>query len=172
MNLSGLIESLERFPKVLPVLLDGLDDERIRWKPPSGNWSILEIVCHLADEEVDDFRTRVQLTLENPEQEWPPIDPEGAATERKYNEANLPEVLDRFLTERATSVTWLRNVVEPDWDKAYQHPRFGPIQAGEVMAAWVAHDHLHMRQIAKRLFEICQRDAMPYSVRYAGEWTA
>lgn len=170
MNLTRLINSLDRFRTVLPVLTNDLDDETVRWRPPSGSWSILEIVCHLADEEVEDFRTRVRMTLEDPTQDWPPIDPEGAAQSRDYNSADLNDVLARLLKERKDSVEWLRGLQDPDWDKAYQHPKFGPIKAGEVLAAWVAHDHLHTRQIAKRLFEMSARDGAPYSVRYAGDW--
>lgn len=172
MNLERLIDSLERFQATLEALLRGLDNESVRWKPASGNWSILEIVCHLADEEVEDFRARVKLTLEDPSQDWPPIDPEGVAVSRCYNDCEINDVLQRFLKERKTSVSWLRDLRDPDWQLAYQHPKYGPIQAGAVMAAWVAHDHLHTRQIAKRLFELSARDGAPYSVSYAGDWTA
>ena len=144
----------------------------MKWKPPSGNWSILEIVCHLGDEEVEDFRTRVRMTLENPGDDWPPIDPEGVAISRKYQDSSIDDALERFLVERAESVRWLRSLKDPNWQLAYQHPRFGRIQAGEVLTAWVAHDHLHTRQIAKRLFEMSARDGEPYSTSYAGEWTA
>lgn len=172
MKLERLIDSLERFQHVLPALVKGLDDETVRWRPASGNWSIVEIVCHLADEEVEDFRTRVQMTLEDPTREWPSIDPEGVALSRDYANANLDEVLERFLVERTNSVQWLRQLKDPDWELANVHPKFGPIRAGEVMAAWVAHDQLHTRQIAKRLFEVCQRDASPFGVAYAGDLTA
>ena len=171
MEVQRLIDSLARFRDVLPALVKGIADTDVRWRPASGNWSILEVVGHLADEEVEDFRTRLRLTLEDPTRPWPPIDPEGAAVQRKYNEASLPEVVGRFVTERDTSVAFLRSLRAPDWSQAYEHPKLGPIQAGEVLAGWVAHDHLHTRQIAKRLFEIAARDASPYETRYAGQWT-
>jgi len=163
---------MERFQHVLPALLNGLDPESIAWKPPSGNWSILEIVCHLADEEVEDFRIRVRMTLENHQDAWPTIDPEAVAVSRHYQDSNIDDVLARFLDERAESVKWLKSLHDPDWFQKYQHPKFGPIQVGDVMSAWVAHDLLHTRQITKRLFEMSARDGEPFGVRYAGEWTA
>jgi hypothetical protein len=36
------------------------------------------------------------------------------------------------------------------------------------MASWAAHDALHLRQIAKRLYELTARDAGRYSAGYAG----
>lgn len=172
MDAERLIDSLARFRKVLPALVADLPDQDARWRPPSGNWSVLEIVCHLADEEVEDFRRRVQLILTNPSEAWPPIDPEAAAVERKYNEADLEESTNRFLTERTASIEMLRGLADPDWSQAHDHPKFGLIHAGEVLAAWAAHDHLHSRQISKRLFEITGRDASPYGTEYAGDWGA
>jgi hypothetical protein len=142
------------------------------WKPPSGAWSILEIVCHLGDEEVDDFRTRLRLTLEDPSQDWPKIDPEGWARERRYNERDLGESLERFARERAASVAWLRSLRDVDWSRAATHPRLGSLRAGDLMASWAAHDALHLRQIAKRLHELAAADAPGFDAGYAGEWRA
>ncbi len=172
MDLDRQIVSLERFSKILPATVRGISQQTATWKPAPDRWSILEVVCHLADEEVEDFRQRVRLTIESPGTAWPPIDPPQAAIDRKYNEQNLDEVLDRFLTERAASLTWLRSLDDVDWDQFYDHPQWGPMAAGRVMAAWVAHDWLHLRQISKRFFEMAEQDGKPYDVRYAGEWTA
>ena len=75
MNPIRPIESLARTGPIICSLVSGLDESQWRFKPPTGNWSVLEIVCHLADEEVDDFRTRLKLTLESPELPWPQFGP-------------------------------------------------------------------------------------------------
>ncbi len=170
MNFPALVDRLENFARVLPVLVHSTPDIDALWRPPSGHWSILEIVCHLADEEVEDFRTRLHLTLENPERPWPPIDPEKAAVDRHYNSQNLTEAVARFVGERNRSVEWLGSLSQPDWNQAHVHSRFGAIAAGQILAAWVAHDQLHLRQIAKRFYELGARDARPYGNDYAGNW--
>lgn len=172
MNLDKLIHSLERFGHTLPGVVRDVSDDDARWKPPSGAWSILEIVCHLGDEEEWDFGQRVRLTLQDATQVWPAIDPEGWAVERQYNEGRLSLAVERFVKLRSQSIQWLRGLSVPDWDATYEHPKFGPFRAGDILAAWVAHDYLHLRQIAKRFFEIAQRDAGEFSTRYAGDWTA
>ncbi|MHC4992905.1 MAG: DinB family protein, partial [Planctomycetota bacterium] len=63
MNHAALVDALERFGATLPVLVRDVSTGDARWRPPDGAWSILEIVTHLADEEVEDFRTRLRLTL-------------------------------------------------------------------------------------------------------------
>lgn len=174
METQALIERMERFGGVLPVLVEGLDEGRARWRPPSGAWSITEIVHHLADEEELDFRARLRSMLEHPGEVWPPTDPEGWAVERRYNERTLGSGVDRFVRERRESVRWLRSLGYVDWGAAYPHPRVGPVRAGELLCSWPAHDALHVRQIAKRLYELAEVDGRPegYGVRYAGEWGA
>jgi len=172
MDFPKLIESLERFGRLLPAVVVDVSQSDAIWKPESGGWSILEIVCHLADEEVEDFRCRVELTLKDPASPWPPIDPEGVAIERNYNGQDMARVLERFVREREASVKWLRSIEDPNWDNAYVHPKFGPIRVGEVMVSWAAHDQLHLRQIAKRMFEMNVRDGSPYATDYGGQWKA
>ncbi len=172
MDVQNLFSRLSGFSTALPALIGHVSAPDSKWKPADGAWSILEIVCHLADEEVDDFRARVQSTLEAPEQEWAPIDPETAAIERKYNDGSISEAIERFVQERNTSVAWLRGNLEriaENVNQAYEHPRFGPITVGELFGSWVAHDQLHIRQISKRLYQLTNRDAAPYSTRYAGD---
>jgi hypothetical protein len=171
-KLAALIDSLDRFGRALPHVVAGMTEDDARWRPAEGAWSILEIVCHLGDEEVDDFRQRVRLTLEDSTRPWPPIDPEGWATERRYNEGRLDDAVARFVSERQRSVEWLRELSDPDWEQAHAHPRFGPIRAGDVMTAWTAHDALHLRQIAKRQFQLAARDGRPFTTDYAGDWSA
>jgi hypothetical protein len=166
-----LIDRLEAFAAGLPALVDGVKAEDARFRPPSGAWSILEIVCHLVDEEIRDFRTRVEMTLRDPSLEWPAIHPSQWAVEERYNERVLAESVRRFVEERRASIVWLRGLRNPDWTRSRVHPKAGPLSAGMLLGAWAAHDALHIRQIAKRLYELAAKDCGE-SVGYAGEWGA
>ncbi len=170
MHAYRLIASLEHLGAALPLAVAGLDAGDARWRGPGGEWSVLEIVTHLADEEVEDFRTRVAMTLRDPDAQWPPIDPEGAAVERRYNDGNLAVATDRFVTERRGSIGWLRGLRDPDWGRTYTHASLGPIRAGDILASWAAHDALHLRQIAKRRYQLIGRDSGAYGTAYAGSW--
>jgi len=171
-NATRLIDSLEHLGSTLVAAVQEVPEEDVRWKPADGAWSILEIVSHLGDEEVDDFRKRVESTLRNPSASWPPIDPEGWAVERNYNEGHLNDAIARFSSERADSVEWLRSQAKADWSQAYEHPKFGTIRAGDLLTSWAAHDALHLRQIAKRMFQLAQQNGGEFTTNYAGDWTA
>ncbi len=179
MDASALVRRLEVFPKAVAGAVAGLTDAELRWRPPDGAWSVLEVLCHLGDEEVADFRPRTLGTLKDPTTPWPTINPQAWPAERRYNEQDPAAALDRFTRERAESLRLLRELEagagglnKVDWTRAYQHPKVGPVPAGEVLAAWAGHDALHLRQIAKRLWEMAGRDGSPYPTKYAGEWKA
>lgn len=169
-----LVERLAGFPAVLAPLVNSLSPEESLWRPAPEDWSVVEAVRHLLDEEREDFRPRIERVLADSTEPWTPIDPAGAAASRGYREQPLPPVLAEFEQERARSVTWLRSLLAAkpptDWRQAYEHPRFGPIHAGDLLAAWAAHDLLHLRQITRRLFQMLAARGEPYRVDYAGEW--
>lgn len=167
----ALRDRLARFPAVLRASAMVADPADLRWKPAPEHWSILEVCAHLQDEEREDFRARAELTLRDPMIEWPKLDLQGVAERRAYNERDPEAVLADFSAARAANIAWLDGLgADTDWARAKVHPKFGPLAAGMLLAAWAAHDALHLRQIAKRLHGLAARDAGPYSVQYAGEW--
>jgi hypothetical protein len=147
----------------------GVTQVEARFKPNPESWSVLEVVCHLCDEEREDFRQRLDIILHRPTEKWPPIDPVGWVTTRRYNERNLSETLDSFLAERDKSLTWLKSLSTPNWEAEYIAP-FGLIKAGDMLASWVAHDTLHMRQLVELRRGRIVSLAEPFDVRYAGDW--
>lgn len=170
MDAPALIERLRAHADVFAALVAGVDAAQARWKPEPAQWSILEVVNHLADEEVEDFRTRLDHTLHRPGEPWPKIDPPGWAVARGYNQRDLAESLGRFRGARADSVAWLSGLGARDWSVAYQHPKFGPIRAGDLLTAWVAHDHIHIRQINRLLRQFLIGVLSEHSAEYAGAW--
>ena len=170
-NPAALIDRLERFIETFPAVIASFNPDDIPYKPDPSSWSVLEIVCHMADEEAEDFPTRVFLTLQDPSIDWPPIDPEGWAISRDYASQDLQSQLTRWTTLRKHSIQQLRALKDPDWSHTKHHNHFGPMIAIDLLAAWSAHDALHLRQLAKRLHQLAPRDAGPNSTtKYAGDW--
>ncbi|UCF09484.1 MAG: DinB family protein [Candidatus Bipolaricaulota bacterium] len=170
MDAAQLIERLERGAPIVRALVEGVEGDLVLWRPEPGAWSVLEVIAHLLDEEREDFRVRLGLLLDDTEAEWPPIDPEGWVTARSYSSWNLEETLDAFLEERQASLAWLDSLGSPDWEQAKDHP-LGPMTAGDLLGAWVAHDLLHARQLVRLHWMYVRSLAAPHRVSYAGEWT-
>ena len=53
---------------------------------------------------------------------------------------------------------------------AYPHPQAGPLRAGDLLAAWQAHDLLHVRQLTRLHYRFLEQQAEPFTLRYAGDW--
>ncbi len=168
-----IIDRLERFPAALRAAALTPSPEDARFKPAPEHWSVLEVICHVADEETEDFRARLKATLAG--EPWPPLELDRVAEKRGYNARDLAAELARFERDRAESIAWLRSLLARtppvDWHTAHQHPKFGPIKAGDLLASWAAHDALHLRQIAKRLHNLASRDGDGFAIKYAGDWT-
>ncbi|MBK8984873.1 MAG: hypothetical protein IPM39_02140 [Chloroflexi bacterium] len=56
-----------------------------------------------------------------------------------------------------------------DWEAARDAP-WGKFTAGDMLAAWVAHDILHLRQLVELKWANTVVELRPYIVQYAGEW--
>ena len=169
MDASELIQQLETDGERFRALVAGVSDEQARWRPDAQAWSLLEMVCHLHDEERLDFRVRIDTILHHPGQEVPPIDPPGWVHEHHYAERDLQAELDGFIAERQKSIAWLKSLEAPDWEATYQAP-WGSIRAGDIFAGWLAHDLLHMRQLLEHHWANLNQQSAPYSTMYGGEW--
>ena len=162
-------EQLRQNKTVFNNILKDCDEDMFLWKQSPEKWCLLEIVCHLYDEERDDFRFRTQWVLENPNKLPPPFNPLNWVTERKYMGQNYTEMLNKFLTERQHSIDWLKSLENPKWDNAYEHPKFGKASAKYYLDNWLAHDYLHLRQIFKLKFDYLKH-RFCINLDYAGVW--
>ena len=169
METNYIIRELEKNKYVFKELLKNLDSKIVYWKSDPHKWCLLEIVCHLQDEECEDFRTRLKTTLENNGQEFIRIDPAGWVSSRRYIEKDFKTELNEFLIEREKSITFLEELVEPKWDNFYEHPKFGNLSAELFFTNWLAHDYLHIRQITKLKFDYLATSTNE-KLNYAGDW--
>jgi hypothetical protein len=169
MNLESQIAQLTAQAQVIRGLTDGISPAQAAWKPGPDAWSVVEVVNHLYDEEREDFRAHFDTILAGPDAPWWPIDPQGWVKQRAYNQRDLAESVEDFLRERELSLVWLRGLTATNWDIAYPTP-WGSITAGDMLAAWTAHDLLHIRQLVELRWQITVAAAAPYLVIYAGKW--
>ena len=100
---------LARFSTLLELLVGELDEATWRARPAPGEWAPVEIVCHLRDEETEDFGARLRVILEGGAR-FEPNDPERLAVARQYQQANPSEALAAFQARRMTSLDLLDSV--------------------------------------------------------------
>lgn len=168
-----LVDRLLAFPELLRALVADTQGDDWRWKPGDGEWAIVEILGHLAREELEDFRPRLERTLRDPAEPWTPIDPEGDVRKHEDIDGNPHAFLDQFTRLRRANLEWLSSLGPLDtidWTKAHHHPKGFTIRAGDLLAAWADHDTLHARQIIKRRHQLIELAAGGFQCMYAGKW--
>jgi hypothetical protein len=169
MQFEVLYHELARSVDIIRTLVADMTLEEARARPGPESWSALEVMCHLCDEEREDFRQRLDLILHQPDAPFPPIDPQGWVKARRYNERDLAEMVEKWTAERVQSLAWLKGLSAPDWETEHVD-QYGSIKAGEMLSCWVAHDNLHTRQLVELRRDRLLRLTTPYDVAYAGEW--
>ena len=158
---------LAQMPGVLDRLLGGLDAAAWRARPAPAEWAPVEIVCHLRDEETEDFGARVRVVAEGGDR-FTPIDPERWAVDRVYLEDDGPRALAAFRERRTTNLAFLTTLAPARLAGAVTHPRTGSLSGLDLLAAWVAHDRLHVAQLAATLARSWAEHWRPLRTEYAG----
>ncbi len=169
MNSDYIFTQLENNKLVFEQLLKTASPDEYLWKPAHNKWCLLEIVCHLVDEEVFDFRARVKTALDEKKYPFFAIDPLGWVTSKKYMEQDYQAKVDEWIAERSESISWLKTLKNPDWESSFQHVDFGAVSAGHFLANWLAHDHIHIRQI-NRTKRAYLDSISKENLDYAGKW--
>ena len=169
MEFKILYQELVNSTEMIRSLLAGVSQKEAQVKPTAKSWSILEVVCHLHDEEREDFRFHLDWILKQTGEEWPGFDPQGWIKQRKYNQQNFASMKSKFFRERKKSLVWLKTIESSKWNIRYE-ASWGTLSAGDMFASWVAHDNLHIRQFVELRRARMEKISKPYNIRYAGEW--
>jgi hypothetical protein len=171
MNLQFFIARLAANAKALESLCQETTDEQALWKQSPEKWSIEQVVYHLARTEEKDFRPRLEKTLRAPGENWQPL----ATSEMRLGETgaanNLTEYLRNFLNEREKSISWLETIENPVWENSHRHNEQLTLAAGDLLASWLAHDCLHLKQIIRLQYDYVKSISEPFKTDYAGKWT-
>ena len=158
---------LARLVPLLDTLTGDLDAATARTRPAPDEWAPIEILCHLRDEEYLDFGARLRAVLDG-QSAFVPIDPERWVEERRYRESALVPTLDDLRACRAESLAFLASVSPARLQAAVSLPRLGPLSGLDLLVAWVAHDRLHLCQLAGTLARLWANRWTPLKAEYAG----
>ena len=147
-NLERSIEVLERTPRVVRAMLDGVSEE---WTSGGSetDWAPFDIVGHLIHGELTDWIPRAQIILDQGEDRgFIPFD--RLAQFENSKGKTLAVLLDEFDEMRRSSLRTLLNwhLTEEQLQLKGIHPEFGEVSLAELIAAWVTHDLSHISQIA------------------------
>ena len=138
---------LERTPRVVRSLLDGLPDTWLDTPDTPDGWKPRDVVGHLISAELEDWIPRAEMILAyGPGRPFEPFD--RFAHVQRDQGVPLVDLLDTFEGLRADNLARLAELVGvDDLDRVGRHPELGEVTMRQLLATWAVHDLDHVAQI-------------------------
>ncbi len=154
MDAKTVAEFLRDFPAEVERAIEGLSDRQIRWHPADGEWSILEVCCHLRDAfEIEGMRIRALLAA--PGIVLPAFDGHAYVAHRLYNLDSPERVLSILESHCEDLASLIGKLDSRSWARSGVHEEAGQVTVGSRAEGLVEHGGDHLQQI-KRI-----RDRLP-----------
>jgi len=146
-----LVEALQAHAAELQRLLAGIPDAAAAARPAEGEWSIKEIVCHLAIDAA--FRhERLYRIIKLEEPRLPAYDERAELEKRNAQAARIDDLVSEFVAKRGETVEMLAELVHWNWARCGRHEERGRISVRQLVDLAIAHDEAHLatlRELAK-----------------------
>jgi FMN phosphatase YigB (HAD superfamily) len=145
-------------PTALPYLLAGnlaeagrllADLPETTWtrRPDEGEWSLLEITCHLRDVDQDVNAPRLSAVVERDNPFLAGADTDPWAVERDYLCQSGPQARQEFAAVREQLYTFLSGLPEAAWQRPARHSLLGNTHLAELVGWILDHDRIHLAQL-------------------------
>jgi len=144
-------QKIEAFGNAYFQLCDILRElPREMWgiKPNPGEWSVHEILIHLADSEANGY-VRYRKAIAESGSSVVAYDQMAWATSLDYKTQNANDALELFRWLRATSYSIFRTLPESAWQNTIHHPEHGLMTLEQMVDSYVIHVEKHIAQMRR-----------------------
>ncbi len=150
MDAAARAERITRYREghgVVVEALGGIVEDELDRRSAPDDWTVREIVHHLADSEMTSaIRLRKLLVEEHPVIEG--YD-EPAFARRLTMDRPLDASLDALSAARRSTAELLDRMTEADWRRSGTHTESGPYDAERWLEIYASHAHEHALQIQR-----------------------
>ena len=137
-------------PQTLATLLAGVPDDVLHRRPAPGKWSIVEIIAHLAEDELSSS-WRYRQMIEHDGVALHGFDQELWARLADYSSWTARDALDMFRLLRLANVAVLSRLSPAEWERSGNHAERGRLTVRSLAAHMAGHDRNHIEQIKRIL---------------------
>ncbi len=142
------IAMIRELPARLEAALRGLDDRQLGTPGGEGEWSVREVVHHMADADANFFvRMKLVLTEEKPRL-WL-FEQEGWARLADTTKVPIQPSLSILKGLHQRWGVLLESLPESAWARQGVHPESGAVTLEDLLVAYTNHGEIHLEQIAK-----------------------
>jgi hypothetical protein len=159
---------LSRSPSIFRELVEGAPPDAIEFHETPGAWSARQVLCHVADAEITDWKPRVELILgSDDDKRFTPFDREGGF--RRYDGWTPSSLLDEFARLRRDNLSRLDEltITDADLDRQGIHPDLGIVTLSQLLSCWATHDLAHIEQITRSMVRHRAPDIGPWRKYYS-----
>ncbi len=142
-------DAFERFvrgPALVREALAGTGPATLNRRPPGEDWSMRDVVIHLADSELVGA-VRIRLALAGDEPDLPVYDQEAWKRKLLYVFRDAEAALSAFQQVRYGTAELLRECSPEAWERTANHPQIGLVTVGDLMAFGADHADDHAAQL-------------------------
>lgn len=145
-----LIRRYEQGPARLKTALAKVPPEAMKWRPGEAQWSVHEVVCHLADSE-SNAALRIRYLAAEKKPLIVGYDQERWARVFDYHAAPLEPALAVVNSVRANTSALLKRLPEAAWSATGEHTESGSYTAEDWLAIYAEHMEKHSGQIDRNV---------------------
>ena len=142
-------DAFERFvrgPTLVREALAGIGPATLNRRPPGEDWSMRDVVIHLADAELV-RAVQIRLALEGNESDLPAFDQELWKRKLLYIFRDPEAAMSALQQVRYGTAELLRECAPDAWERTGAHPEFGTVTVGELVARAADHIKEHVAQL-------------------------
>jgi hypothetical protein len=137
-------------PKKLERLIKGLPASKLRKRPGPDQWSVNEILAHMADTEiVGGFRMR--LILGSPGTPIAGFDQDAWVIAGHYDKRDPRKSVEQFRAVREANLALLKSLTPGQWKHYGMHSERGRESIEDHVLRFAGHDLNHLQQIERIL---------------------
>ncbi len=141
-----MLESFRSAPDRLEAVLEATDREQWQQAPTPNEWSIRQIIFHIADSEAN-YYARLRKAVAEPGGMVVAYDQNLWTDSLDYPGRNTDEALELFRLLRTSSYRLLSQLPEQAWTNWVQHSERGRLSLEDLVAVAENHVTEHLKQI-------------------------
>ena len=142
------IETYGNAYRELVSALKGFPKEMWQFRPAPNDWTIHEIIVHIADSEANSF-IRCRRLIAEPGSAVLGYDEMRWAHALRYHDQNADDALELFRWLRGSTFQLIQSIPELTWANTVEHSENGTMAMDDWLAVYARHVTEHVAQMRK-----------------------